>query len=778
MTKWKIISLLLCAALMLAYAFCLPRTLFDSPVSAVLLDKDGKLLRAHIAADGQWRFPPGEQVPDKFAKCIIAYEDKRFKWHPGVDPIAVFRAIGSNLSGGRRSGASTITMQTIRLSRPDSPRTFPEKMLEAVLATRLELRCSKREILQLYADNAPFGGNVVGIQAASWRYWGRDCSELSWAEAATLAVLPNSPSNIHPGKGRQSLLEKRNLLLNRLHEEGVLDSLDYALALEEPLPDKPKALPDHAWHYLETLRKEKGDGLFVSSLDGRLQLRAEGILEKYHLAYVLNAVHNIAAVILDVATGEPLVYCGNTGHGRKIEGCDVDVAVARRSSGSVLKPLLYAAMLDEGLLLPKMLVADIPSHYKDFAPSNFNHSYDGAVPADEVIRRSLNVPSVRMLKDYGTGKFVELLQDSGFKTIDRGEEVYGLSLVLGGAEISLSDLASVYRNMAFKLKSSPQDENASVQSDGVLCQGCKSPLSRGAIWLMTEALRGLVRPEEEIFWQNFSSSRDIAWKTGTSYGNRDAWSVGFTPEYVIAVWVGNSSGEGRPQMTGVGYAAPIMFDLLSLLPPCPWFECPYDELTSVEACSDSGYPVSELCPDGHRTSVLLPSSAPSRPEICSYHQLVHLSPDGMWQVDSECCEPMNIRNESWFVLPPVQQWYYRKTHPEYKILPPYHPLYKGDKTSPAIQITYPQPGMSIFTPIALDGISKGVVFSAAHHDPKATLFWHLDSQYLGETSGSKNAVAGNNAGIHKLGMAPEPGRHVLLVTDSNGNSDSVIFEAK
>ncbi|MBQ1683196.1 MAG: transglycosylase domain-containing protein, partial [Bacteroidales bacterium] len=239
MSKFKKIILIL-APFVVLYIFCLPGKLFKAPLSATLSSPDGTLLGARISADGQWYFPPAKEVPDKFAKCIVCYEDKRFWWHPGIDFLSIGRAIRQNLSKKEVvSGASTLTMQVIRLSRPDAPRNIPEKMLEAVMATRLELRHSKRKILLLYASNAPFGGNVVGLEAAAWRYFGRNASDLSWAESAMLAVLPNAPALIHPGRNRERLLEKRNFLLDKLCSKGVIDELECELAKDEPLPDKP-----------------------------------------------------------------------------------------------------------------------------------------------------------------------------------------------------------------------------------------------------------------------------------------------------------------------------------------------------------------------------------------------------------------------------------------------------------------------------------------------------------------------------------------------------------
>lgn len=726
-----------------------PRQLFDDPVSAVLEAADGQLLGTRIAADGQWRFPSADSVPEKFAKALITFEDKRFRHHPGVDPLAVARALRLNLRSGEvRSGASTITMQVIRLSRGDKPRTIGEKVLEALLALRLELYSSKDEILALYASNAPFGGNVVGLEAAAWRYFGRPADELSWAESATLAVLPNAPALIHPGSRRDALLEKRNFLLDRLYAEGAIDSLDLALALEEALPDKPHPLPDLAYHYLETLRKAQGDKLFSTHIDPFLQSRAEAVARRHGEAFSTNQVFNIAAVILDVHSGEPLAYVGNTGHDTRVHGENVDVVQAPRSSGSTLKPLLYAAMLDEGQILPGMLVSDTPFHYKDFTPSNFNHSFDGAVPAGEVIRRSLNVPAVRMLYDYGVEKFIVLLQKAGFTTITRGADTYGLSLILGGAEIRLADLAEAYAGMARTL----------------LGEKGASPLSRGAIWCTFDALTELGRPEEEGDWHSFPSSRTVAWKTGTSYGNRDAWSVGVTPDYVVAVWVGNCDGEGRPLLTGVGYAAPVMFDLLGLLPATGWFERPSDELEEVVCCALSGHPATELCLDDG-TKVVFTPRAPHQPQPCPYHRLVHIDTDGRWQVDADCWPVAEIRHVPWFVLPPAQEWYYMRSHGDYRPLPPFHLDYAGGRGSAVVEIVYPQEGMRVATPVALDSRSRGVVFSAAHSDPDATLYWHLDGQYLGETV----------HGEHKLKVVPEKGRHTLTVVDANGHSATVRF---
>ena len=399
----KILPICIPLLLIVWYLFCLPYKLFRVPLCATAVTTDGTLLGARISAEGQWYFPPADHVPDKFAKCIVTYEDKRFWWHLGIDYLSAGRALVQNLTRGEVvSGASTLTMQVIRLSRPGAPRTLPEKIYEMILATRLEMRCTKRKILLLYASNAPFGGNVVGLEAAAWRYFGRSADDLSWGESAMLAVLPNAPGLIHPGRARERLLEKRNALLDKLEAKGVLDPTECMLAKDEPLPDKPLAMPDAAYHLLERCRAESGDGPYELTLDATLQTRVNAIAKRYFDMYHTNLVDNMGILVADVHTGEIRAYYGNTrGCASRLRGADVDMIPAARSSGSTLKPLLYGAMLDAGEILPTSLVKDTPYNYNNFSPHNYGRTFDGAVPAHEVIERSLNVPSVRMLEQFG-----------------------------------------------------------------------------------------------------------------------------------------------------------------------------------------------------------------------------------------------------------------------------------------------------------------------------------------------------------------------------------------
>jgi len=571
-----------------AWAFSLSRDLFAQPFSTIITDRDGDLLNAQVAIDGQWRFPPTQSLPDKYRIALVNFEDRWFYYHPGFNPLAFARAMRQNIKARKiKSGGSTISMQGIRLSRQGKPRTFPEKIREIWLATRLEARYSKKEILLLYASHAPFGGNVVGIQAAAWRYFGHSQEELTWAEAATLAILPNSPSLIFPGRNQELLLAKRNRFLHTLHQRGFLDDLTLQLALDEPLPGAPWPLPQDAPHLFTRAVADGLRGQMINtSIDGDLQKRIAGILNTHHAHLRGNHIHNLAAVVADVNTGQVLAYWGNVPlSDAQANAFHVDMISARRSPGSLLKPLLYAGLLRDGMITPQSLVPDIPTHFQGFSPENFTRTYGGAVPADKALARSLNIPAVRMLMQYHPAKFLSLLKDCGISTLDKPASHYGLSLILGGGEITMWEMAGTYASMARTLNLYGDGQQQPHRTFFPLSYrslanstnktGKDSPFGAGVIWSTFNAMVEAARPDTEANWNRFSSMRRVAWKTGTSFGNRDAWSIGITPLFVVAVWVGNATGEGRPALTGIGAAAPVMFDIFATLKTGSLFPVPH-----------------------------------------------------------------------------------------------------------------------------------------------------------------------------------------------------------
>ena len=449
----KLIFLIL-SFLLVSFYFLLPNKLFNTPTSYVIESREGILLGASIARDGQWRFPQSDTIPEKFKKCIVAFEDKRFYYHPGIDFLAFARAIRLNLNTRKVvSGASTITMQTIRLATRNK-RTLFNKLLESLKAVLLELSTSKEEILRLYAGNAPFGTNVVGLDAASWRYFGRDPKQLSWGEMAALAVLPNSPSLVHPGRNPELFLLKRNKLIDILQKENIISSSEAKLAKLEPVPGKPFPLPQSSPHLLNLVRRDYLKKLISStrvktSLSYQLNKQVNEVLLSHHKRLTANDVNNCAALILDIETGETIAYAGNIYQPDKRDfESYVDIIQAPRSPGSTLKPLLYAAMLNEGSILPHSLIPDIPTQIAGYQPNNYDLGYDGAVPASKALARSLNVPAVKMLQQYRYEKMHANLKDMGISTLNNPPDFYGLSLILGGCETTMWELSSVYSSMA------------------------------------------------------------------------------------------------------------------------------------------------------------------------------------------------------------------------------------------------------------------------------------------------------------------------------------------
>ena len=758
--------------LALHYVTRLPAPLFDSPLSSVLEARDGSLLGARIAADGQWRFPGRDTLPEKYAAALIAFEDKRFRRHPGVDPLALARAAWTNLRAGEVvSGGSTITMQVIRMARGHPSRTYREKFIEAAQAVRLELGTTKDEVLALYAAHAPFGGNVVGLEAAAWRYFGRDPAELSWAEAAMLAILPNNPGAVHPGRSRDALLEKRDRLLHRLAEAGTLGEAELGLALMEPLPDAPQPLPQDAPHLLQRLASESGGAgrRYATTLDPALQRLASEIVARQSRDLAAMGIRHAAALVIDNRSFEVAAYVGNTRWAvDQGSGHAIDLVRRPRSTGSILKPLLYARMLDAGEILPETLVPDVPSQFAGYMPENYDREFRGAVPARDALARSLNVPAVWMLRRHGVDRFYDFLREMGMSTLHRAPGDYGLTLVLGGAEGTLWDVAAMYANVERIGGGGGRGEmllRPRLLVDAPAGTRGRAPLSTGAAWLTLEALVEVVRPGADARWRVLGRGRRVAWKTGTSYGHRDGWAIGVTPRYTVGVWAGNADGEGRPELTGIGAAAPVLFDVLNRLEGDGWFPRPGAHLKKVRVCAADGFLAAGECDAAFSRAPR--DSRFARPS--PHHRTVHLDPASGLRVHGRCESVQAMAHETRFVLPPGQEAYYRRWNPAYRPLPPYRADCAAGSAEAVAQgpvdFVYPRPGARIYIPVELGGQKGRAVFSAAHRDPEATLHWHLDDRYVGSTTV-----------FHEQALDVERGWHAVTVVDDLGNRARRVFE--
>ncbi len=763
------IKLSITAILLVWYALCLPDKLFSVPYSTVIESSDGRLLDAHIARDDQWRFPAVDSVPYKYKKCLLEYEDAHFYSHPGFNPVSIGKALKENISAGKVvRGGSTITQQVIRLSRKKD-RKYYEKLIELIWATRLEIRLSKEEIMELYASHAPYGGNVIGLDMASWRYFGRKPHELSWAESATLAVLPNAPGLIYPGKRENQLREKRDALLLKLREEKVIDAMDYELAISESVPTRDFRVPQLAPHLLNRANKEHGTKKIRTSINYEMQETVNRIVQNHHNILKQNGINNLAMLVLDIENQSVSAYVGNAPTTREHQK-DVDIITAPRSTGSVLKPFLYAAMLDNGELLPHSLIKDIPTVINGYNTQNFDKSYSGAVPASQALSRSLNIPAVRMLRDYGVTRFYDKLQNLEQSHINRGAGTYGLSLIIGGGESSLWDMSNAYLSMATILKdytktSSEYDQNVMnglhyVVNDRDAFAKAEPNYSTdpniygaGSIYHTFEAMKKVNRPEGEEIWHFFNPNHNMAWKTGTSYGNRDAWAIGVTSRYVIGVWTGNADGEGRAEMTGINSAAPVLFDLFNRLPQQDWFAPPYDDMVEIDICKKSGYLAS---PDCETEKQWIPAVG-ERYDSCPYHKLIQLDPSQTYQVIADCEPVSQMVSKSYFTLPPVMAWYYRRSHPDFEPLP----SYRADCEQPqetVMTFIRPNTGTVITLTKNIEGKTNETVFELAHKITNTTVYWYLDEDYITSTKE-----------FHEIALSADPGKHKIIAVDENGN---------
>ena len=754
--RTRTIILLVLGGLFIGF-LCIPVPRFDKPYSTVLTARNGELLGAKIADDGQWRFSATNSYSEKYIACLLEYEDRWFFLHPGFNPVSIVKSFIDNRKAGEVvRGGSTISMQVVRLSRDNPPRTYGEKILEMVLALRLELHYSKKTILNMYAANAPFGGNVVGIDAAAWRYFHTTPDDLSWAEAATLAVLPNAPAMIHPGRSRERLEQKRNELLQRMPTSKVfipkrlgvpkLSEEDAELAMMEAIPARPFEMPMLAYHYLSEEDKNHHGEQIRSTIDANLQQSVIDIMKHHHQLNVMNSVDNAAVYVIDYLNDEVLAYVGNNWDAN--DARMVDMVRAQRSTGSILKPFLFAAMLDEGSLLPEMVLPDVPMSLSGFTPKNYSGEYWGAVPADKALQNSLNAPFVYLLREYGQPRFHKLVKQLPLSGIVFDAEHYGLSLIVGGAEASLYDITNAYAKMGRKL-AAYVNENYNVKIDEK-----ESPFSAEAIAETFHVMTGLTRPTSQIGWGSFASSKQVAWKTGTSFGFKDAWAVGLTDRYVVGVWAGNSDGEGRPGLTGVGVAAPILFDVMGKLNSSYTYPANTSESVEIEICAESGYPKSEYCP---ATKKIHAVNVENQTGVCPYHKKVFLDESRQYRVQSDCYPVDQKCFEVYYVLPPVMEWFYKKHSPLFHPLPAFYPGCGSAHPDDVMDFVYPKTDAKVTIPIGIRGDRQQVVFEIAHRNPQKTIYWTLNDNYLGKTRLN-----------HQMSIDVEKGEYRLRCVDEDG----------
>ncbi len=722
----------------------LPARLTTAP-STVVTWRDGTFAHVFLAPDDRWRIPAAPDggkaaIDPAYVEALLAYEDKRFRWHPGVDPIAVARAVAVNLRAGRvETGASTLTLQLVRMLEP-RPRTMTSKLIEAVRALTLELRLSKQEILAAYLTFAPYGGNVEGVRAASWAYFGHDADHLTQDEIAVLLAVPQDPGRA-PGRDPARLTAGRDAVLRRIAPDAVAS---------EPVPTKVVPFPREIPHLAVWLhRRAPGEIWLNTTLDRGRQGQAERAIAAVADDRRLQGIRHTTAIVVEHTTGDVVALVGGFAFGDGA-GTQIPAFDHPRSPGSALKPLLYALAIDRGLALPEYLVPDVPRAYGTYTPENYDGSFDGVVGLESALSRSLNLPFVYLLENLRVEPFLGTLRAMGATHLVGKPGHYGLSLAAGGIELTPMEMVSIYATFGAEGVSRPlrilQDE---AESRGIRV------LSPGAVWLTRRALVLKDRPDFPARWKVSSAPRGIAWKTGTSFGHRDAWAAGWDTRYAAVVWMGNLDNRSAIDLVGANAAGPVLFDVLEALadpravPP----ERPAD-LAAVEVCSYSGHLPGAACPT---TRVAYAPGEHVPTATCPYHVFRDVDMASGLAVTPSCRTGRTWERRSFVVWPPSVRRFLADTHHQLPEPPSWAPgcAPSADAVPPRI-ITPADNQVAVLIP-GLPAEEQELPLVADVDRPGARLTWFVDGEAVGTAAGDE-----------RVWWIPTLGRHELVVVDDAG----------
>lgn len=755
-------SLLLVAALvfgLLNVLFPLPKEWLSPPSGTRVLDRSGIELRRFLATDSMWRFPVTlQEVSPDLIKALVESEDRWFYVHPGVNPLAIVRAAWNNLVAGQVvSGASTIPMQIARMSDPRT-RTLDAKVIEAFRAIQLSITYSKTELLEAYLNLAPFGGNIMGVGAASLLYFDKPPSQLSLGESALLAVLPRAPNRYNPARHPDRAMVIRDQVLELLTERKVVDSAEATRAMRQPMIAHRRPSPMLAPHFSLFAKHRLGaEPNLVTTLDITKQRTLEQLLFRHVLRIRQEGITNAAAVILDRKTREVIAMVGSVDFfDDKTQG-QVNNAISRRSPGSTLKPFLYALAFDQGLAIPESRILDVPTDFAGYTPENYSGTFSGQVTVAEALSRSLNVPAVRLLTRVGLNDFYDLLKKGGLETINRPASFYGLPLALGTCEVRLLDLANLYATLAEGGRHRPW--RIVRHSDEAELQLFSPEASR----VISQILTKVTRPDMPDSWRLTQDRPIAAWKTGTSFGHRDAWAIGFDDAIVVGVWVGNPDGKVVKGISGAVHAGPLFFDILRALATGArdlHLAEAYD-LRPVRICTTSHLLAGPDCPETYKAS----AGPTLKLDRCPDHKRVLVDAETGDLLEGNCVMTRPAISKVIRTVPPeLAAWLSSqgKSVPKLPPLSAYCSDVPGGKAptiiSPSATTTYV---IRHDTPSRFQKINLKAVSS----DPGQTLWWYIDGGFVGTTSDKKT-----------LFYSMQLGRHQVSVSDGAGRSHTVEFD--
>jgi len=726
--------------------------------SAVVTDNKGEIIHAFLTSDEKWRMKTElDDISPLLQKTIVAKEDKYFYYHPGVNPFSVMRALFRNVFRMKRtSGASTITMQVARMMEPRK-RTLVSKGIEMFRAFQLEWKYSKKEILQLYLNLVPYGGNIEGVKSASFLYFRKNPDHLSLAEITALSIIPNRPSSLVMGKNNDLIITERNRWLKKFAHDKIFTQKEIEDALAEPLTAVRGAIPRYAPHLSYKLRKT-GNHFIKTHIDLNTQLKTEKLVEDYIRGQRLRNINNAAVIIIDNKTHHVVTYVGSSSFYDTTDGGQVNGARAVRQPGSTLKPLLYGLCIDEGLLTPKMVMTDVAVNYQGYAPENYDQKFNGYVTMGYALEHSLNIPAVKGLQMLGKDKMVNKLISCGFGQVKKDQRKLGLSMILGGCGTTLEELTGLFTVFANNgTYISPSYSNADTLHRKV------KVISPAASFMISEILSKVNRPDFPINWQATERMPKIAWKTGTSYGRKDAWSIGYNENYVIGVWVGNFSGAGVPDLSGSNVATPLLFRIFNTVDyntENTWFRQP-DDCEIRKVCSESGMPPAVHC---HNITMDYFIPLISSTVTCNNMQEVLISPDETVSYCRSCAPQSGYKKKLFRFIPPEMQSWYEDNRVAYEKIPQHNPDCESILRGKAPVITTPSANAEYFlnkkNPEPIQLLCK------TGNDVRK-VYWYINNKFY------KAAAPGE-----KQFFIPEQGPVKISCTDDRGRNSNINIMVK
>ena len=721
--------------------------------STCILDDQGQVIHAFLTPDQQWRMKlEASELTPLLKKSILCKEDKYFYFHPGVNPVAVIKALFGNIIHGKvRSGASTITMQVARALEPKK-RTWFNKLREIFRAEQLELKYSKQEILELYLNLIPYGGNIQGVRAAAFFYFRKNPDHLSLAEITTLSIIPNRPSSLVIGRTNDRIIPARNKWLKKFSQQKLFTDKEIEDALREPLTatrrEAPVLLPQ-----LSLKLKKSGDQNIATHIDLNMQFKLEKLVADYVQASHLKNIQNAAVLVINNETHRVIAYLGSANFRDTVDGGEVNGAAAIRQPGSTLKPLLYGLCMDEGLLTPKQIINDVPVNYQGYAPENFNRKFNGYVSMEYALEHSLNIPAVRSLYMLGKDRLIQSLAACNFESVKKDQQKLGLSMILGGCGASLEQLTGLFsifaaQGLYYKPSFQQNDQGAAP----------KRILSPAASYMINEILSRVNRPDFPLNWQATSHLPKIAWKTGTSYGRRDAWSIGYNQHYTVGVWCGNFSGRSVPELSGANTATPLLFKIFNTIDydaDEQWFTKPA-MLDERMVCSETGLLPGAYCKD-LITAGFIPGVSTSK--TCDHLQEVFISADEKMSYCRTCMPSNGYKKKLFRIIPPEMQRYYEENHITYQKLPPHNPACEKIFGEDGPVITSPASGFEYLIskknpePLRLNCHSSNDVNK---------IYWYINDRFY------KSAGAGS-----RQFFIPQEGPVKISCTDDKGRNRDI-----